>query len=289
MTTSRMQLAYPREWNRKTVPNFPVELDPQHQLSVGLQSMFMPGVAFYDFARRGLPGTPSGITRSGTSIGAAVNYPAAGNIIVNDSTAIGANMTGDITLAWLGNFVDVTTYRALMSKSNGASFSYDLFVAQLPSPLVPNLVRGNGSAFALYTTGVPFPLDNIPHSAIWTCNAANTSATFYQDGVANFSGAPSSGSGTVPSNSTSDPLYIGQRAGGVTQASGNIQGIWLYNRIITPDEAAWLSAEPFAMLRPKLPRTVSLVKAATTARGLFLPPPLSGLGSGGSFFPDRLA
>lgn len=101
--------------------------------------------------------------------------------------------------------------------------------------------------------------------------------------------------GTIPattSNSNTASVFIGrENATQTNYFNGSIADVMVYNRALTPvelyaDYNAAFSA--FATVPDEWEMPI-LQAAAAGGRGLFLPPNLNGLGSGGSFFGDRIA
>lgn len=106
-----------------------------------------------------------------------------------------------------------------------------------------------------------FPAINgaIPNTITQTFNGATHSA--YLNGVLKFA---ASVSGTITQSSTT--LDIGAKGAGVNGGPVTAFGLWIYDYALTPDLIAWISAEPYAMVRATTPtrRHVRILQAPTT-------------------------
>ena len=131
------------------------------------------------------------------------------------------------------------------------------------------------------------PNDDVWHHVLWTWKA-NTTNGFqtYIDGV--LDSQKNSANVTMSLGITgTNPGFGAYDCGGSVQAeyvNGSVFGIRIYNRALSAQEVRQLYVQPFAGFAQPARRAYSIA----ASRGLFMPPNLSGLGSGGSFFSDML-
>lgn len=134
---------------------------------------------------------------------------------------------------------------------------------------------------SVYSTGVI--VDNR-----WTHIAVTKSGTaykFYFDGILD-----SSPTGANIQTSTALNSYLGTVFTDPTvirTLPGKIGDFRIYNRALTAAEANAIYNQGLSLSPDEW--EMPILQAAAGGRGLFLPPNLNGLGSGGSFFGDRIA
>lgn len=87
---------------------------------------------------------------------------------------------------------------------------------------------------------------------------------------------------------SSHSIWVGKQPNGGSFAGAGMCVGALWNRQLTPGESSRISADPTNFL--VFPGDLAWAQmGGFAAGGLFLPPPMGGLGSGGPFFRDRLA
>ena len=232
------------------VPTWPVELDRSHPLAQGLVFASVPGNTLANLAGPGNlsytsgAGIKSGILNSGfyvpqtTDYGQYPYYPQTDNI---------ANITMFALVSaasWATSSTNLNFIRKL--QPTGSNYGYQLF-AELPNNrFVAHYINSGGvQATVASTAGVPV---NVPVS--FCASLSPTAGKLYIKGAL----AGTSVLSGFPPNSGSQPIYIGGYAG-IAYGLGGIQYCaYIYNIAQSANNAAWLNAEPFAMLRPVIRR-----------------------------------
>ena len=272
----------PRIWRPGTTPVGDAKVDWSRPLAQGLVSLLLVnGNSAVDVVS-GLPGTYTTATPVGSARGAAMNFPAAGNVSFASTAAIGP--VGGITIAAWINVADFGTYRGIIGKTlSNYPAPYDFYLTGGGG--VPSVFRGDGAAVRGYTA-LSAPATGVWQHVVAQVDSANTTGTFYLNGAANGTGSSTSSTGSTSVANGTGAALVGSRADGVTQFSGKIQSVTIYNRVLSATEVAQLYNDSFAFLVPAAPRTFFV--GATIASAA--PPPMRiNFGARAPSIPESLA
>ena len=135
----------------------------------------------------------------------------------------------------------------LIDQGNGAGTGYN-----------PSILPWNGTAEQTAAAAY-FPLQSRPFNKkfLFTCVDYSTRCLCYVDGVAQtFQAGTGGGWGTA-----SKAVNIGD---GYQPIAGTIMKVSIWPRVLTANEAAWLTAEPFVFLRPIIRRRYFVPAAGPT-------------------------
>lgn len=91
-----------------------------------------------------------------------------------------------------------------------------------------------------WDTGIPFDIDGLDHSAVFTADASNL--LFYRDGLLRATTARPAALATAQTTITAGKRH----AAGTSYFAGSVEGS-IYNRALSAAEVAWLYAEPYCM------------------------------------------
>ena len=244
------------------VPTFPVEIDWSHPLADGLVCCVIPGVSLRDLAGSTLFNPGTNPTIGGAPRGPSLYYNA------TTQTAPYAPVTQKlqlqtVSLVWRGAFVGgVTSNFGLLGSATGnpggvppAPYNpWEIFSSTYSGGVETFgvIAATNGTNYGNATFNYDLPLGtDISILSAFNITGSN-SITAYANGVEQSLTYGSALPGGTYSYTGSEIIYIGgdwREAGAATE-----QGL-IYNRLLGAREGAWLTAEPFAMLRPVRRRT----------------------------------
>lgn len=255
----------PRLRDPRVVPTEPVEIDWTHPLAAGLVHLIVPGGArFLD----DLSDTLAPMTLLGGSI-----WP--------------SNLGSQIYVSNGSHGADVFVGTALPITTQGTFYTRGQFISSFYAGTQLYGVQDSTGYNYWFGWGT-----NTTQGSAYV----NISGTSYGGPAVNFSAnSPFSYGGTFASGSNLTQYVSGAAAGSVTIGAGNldlsantyvvlnsvlyntspyieaIQALCaLWRRALSADEMAWLDAEPFAMLRPKMRRRYFTVSSGSiiTTRGI---------------------
>jgi hypothetical protein len=247
-------------------PAYPVEVDWSHPLSRGLTSLYVPAVSGGYI--RNLAGAGGDLTSTTGSpvIGIGAYGPEGrgsdGNGWYGNSTpAMRAFTTQASVYCFFGNWISGQHYPqepVLFGLNYGGGDPYQAisFTSSSTSGKFGNIqlcwnYNGTGTFSTLDST-----VNTQSVGSYW--NALGTvqtggNAIIYVNGAQNVSA--SAGSGTIAIASTSQVAFASDIGAPAYSLGAAIVAAGTWNRALSAQEAAWLNAEPFAMLRPVTRRT----------------------------------
>ncbi len=262
----------------KIVPTEPVEIDWSHPLAQGLQFLLLPAagaVGNRDLidglssssvsAPIGLGGRGPGMLTTATGTGWQFNSSPPGNLRLN----VGG------TLFWTGltHGTPIGGYNSagvigLVNSTVGWE-SYALQASAYTRSYLFDYISGTSTQRVEDSGGVP-PVGE--HSAAVSF-VVGGNIGMYRDGI--LSGSATWVGTTAPSYSSNSYLSVASDGNGARVINGTTYITTIYGRALSADLIAWLAAEPFAMLRPKM-------RQRWYAASITPPPPPS-------LRPDRIA
>lgn len=173
------------------------------------------------------------------------------------------NITGPLTLVWVGTATDYSTYSMLITRAvaNGIRNNpFELRIDQSSGNLL--LTRGNGSGYTFSGSTTAVPL-NVPVVVVATQSGElGNAASFYINGAS--TGVSTGGGTSGPATSNTEPLYLGRRADGNYQkgTTGVIAG---FNRVLSAAEIAEITANPAALFESQSPMLYAAAAGGTNA------------------------
>lgn len=175
-----------------------------------------------------------------------------------------------LTICLWAQFQVLNAYQGVFSIFTGDGDCCEIFVD------AANRLFGGGFNSPAHTDTGIFTIGTWVHVGLTT-----VPLQFYINGVANGT------TGTVAFSTFTPIALVGARTSiGNLPLTGAVAELRAYNRVLSPGEINYIYSDRsghLGLIRP--PHRV----LNTRSRGLFSPSPLSGLGSGGSLFSDRLA
>jgi len=255
----RMRLSYPRLWKPQQVPIGPVEIDWSHQLARGL--------IFANLGTRDLTGnvpaltlTNGSVAQGSTPAGAAWAHTAANQQLwALAPTALKPNQG---SLFWYGNVIGNpgvanTGYLGVVP-DNAGSAPYDSYAIAADAGTNNFCFFDSGATtdFAAIITGQQ------TLAASWI--GAGGAIVGYRNGVQVGSGATQ---GASPAYTGTSLVSVGGYPTTYTTRYPNALTNFalIYNVVLPANLMAWLNAEPFAMLRPKVVRQFFLAASSLVA------------------------
>ena len=243
------------------VPTSPVEIDWSHPLAEGLVCCVIPGVSLVDLAGSTIFNPGTNPTIGGAPRGPSLYYSA------TTQTAPYAPVTQKlqlqtVSLVWRGALIGgVASNFGLLGSATGNPGSapaapynpWEVYSSTYSGGIETfGVIAAANGAYGGATFNYPEPLGTAVSVLCAFDMTGTNSVTAYANGTQQsltYSNPIPSGTYTYTG---SEIIYVGgdwREAGAATE-----QGL-IYNRLLGAREAAWLTAEPFAMLRPVRRRT----------------------------------
>lgn len=262
--------------NPTQVPTVPVEINWGHPLAEGLVFCVIPGIALIDLAGSSVfnPGTSQTIGASDSGPG--LYFPS------TTQTAPYAPVTpklqlSTVSLVWRGTILAyLASNFGLLGAATGnpggvpsAPYNpWEVYYNTGASGVVTfSIIAANTSSDG--TANFNFDLSigqEVSLAASFDMNATANSYAAYANGIAQTLSSSSLPSSGTYSWTGSEIIYVG---GDWREAAASTSQGLIYNRIINGVDAAWLQAEPFAMLKPiirrkyYLPQSTSIIKISS--------------------------
>lgn len=236
----------------RAIPTVPVEIDWGHQLTQNLVGLYIPAGpnGLVDLTGNNpalIPQSNAFITRTQAGLGYNHTTGNAGLYVQSGSIL---RSTGPQTIVWYGyNY-----------SSNNGNTSNNALIAGLASnshssaPYLNRCIWNASDQSMIYAgdqnsnrcAGITY--GNLPagqYTLAATFAASNVISLFANGKLV------ATGTGGAQSYSGDNPINIGLESGAGASYSMTITGsaAW-YNRLLTPDELAWLNIMPFAMIKP---------------------------------------
>lgn len=247
-----MALLIEKPW--RTQPTGPVTVDWNSPFAQWLAFFIAPiGGTLQEVVRAA--GTASNSsTRRATTDGMAADY-------ANQQSTFSHNakydILGPITLITCVDVDTLTNYGAIISKNSGTTTNlpYELRIGDGATDSQIGFVRANSNyrAFRASTSNTLSAGSQRNIVAVTQTANIQNSPIFYVNGTTYsgvVSGTAPGGTGSGAPTSNSGLLYIGKRGDGVTYLDGAIRWVVGFSRILSANEIAVFSANPYQIFRP---------------------------------------
>ena len=251
------------------VPTAPVEVDWSHPLAANLACLFIPGYSLHDLAQTGL----SLAWGSAGAIGATSRGPSAWNnstSISSDALAtpqagIPASIVGgnEFTVVASTHIFGAPAANAVffsVNYSSSGSAPYVVWDLGTNSSQCYSFFINNGGTFNGNSQSTTLPSIG-PAFLVGTCQIGGNTNLYLNNSL-------------LLSEPASSPSPTSTSTSNITLGSGSNSAIEFgsfYNSILTAQITAWLTAEPFAMLRPIRRRTYFVPASATFSASIRAP------------------
>lgn len=268
-------------------------------LTRGIAFAFNPGAGFVDVTRQRLPNFAGlgGVSLKPAPRGTAFRSSANNSLGVaysgsRLSTSLG-NGTGAFTLLVIASAVASTTREFWYVCQNGSTEFY--FGANLNVGLTATsgMVSGQTNSGGAAGVQAASMADGNPHVYVVRrddfIQPGNVVSMFMDRDGARVASTTVVGNPAAQMWSSSSSDYLCGYNTGSWGISDSVALAVGWNRILSDKEVIEVSANPWSIFQSRRPRDSDIGGIVAATRPLFLPPSLTGLGSGGPFFGDRLA
>lgn len=251
-----------------------VEMDRGHPLARGLRAMLLVNEGTNTPQWLGVrPGAPT-IAGGPSHTGQGVVFNGSSGVVWWDGcpfSSSGAPPLASAFLRWRGwtSFVSDNVFATFGGYSAATDPLWIVKQGGADSNQITVVYRDdNGASYDATTTGLTLR-NGAPHSVVSVLAGAGAAGhTIYVDGVA-FSASTAGALGV-----TVDRLALGAQRRATTSfySAVTIELLYLYLVSLTASEAGWLTAEPYAMLRPIVRRRYFVPAAGAKSLPLFADP-----------------
>jgi hypothetical protein len=163
----------------------------------------------------------------------------------SDAPYVGA----DTTILVRGTITSNSVFHMLAVKESSTSVGFFEYRINSGPPANLSLVCPTGGSPSDTTALAINTVYDLGVTATFSNSAAGT-VIFYINGIKSTTSTGNNYNGTTTSNT---PILVGKRSDTVGEWSGTVFHVYIWNRVLSDAEMAWLSSEPYAFFIPRAP------------------------------------